>query len=188
MTDTPHRHKHVYSKLRTKCNIYDKDVWPCKIPMINTNKNTLDAKLAPLAALEITENLQCRQWRRPHENRQRLRVDDVPELYSLVINGAIVRTQQSPVAPRAASKQAPGATSDYKAVTPTDWCLIYKSDISYNNAVQIWHEHVGPGHDLMKDLNSYNDCAAFIFIGKERSPYVVVILRGCINLHLPLVS
>ena len=135
--------------------------------MINTNKNTLDAKLAPLAALEmfIIENLQCRQWRKPHQNRQRLRVDDVPELYSLVINVVIVTTQQSPVAQRAASKPAPGATSDYKAVTPTDWCLIYKSDISYNNAVQIWHEHVGPGHDLMKDLNSYNDCAAFIFIG-----------------------
>ena len=84
--------------------------------MINTNKNTLDAKLAPLAALEmfIIENLQCRQWRRPHQNRQRLRVDDVPELYSLVINVVIVTTQQSPVAPRAASKPAPGATSDYK--------------------------------------------------------------------------
>ena len=98
-------------------------------------------------------------------NRHRLRVDDMPELHSLVINVVIVTTQQSPVAPRAASKPALGATSDYKAVTPTDWCLIYKSDISYNNAVQIWHEHVGPGHDLMKDLNSYNDCAAFIFIG-----------------------
>ena len=70
-------------------------------------------------------------------NRQRLRVDDMLELYSLVINVVIVTTQQSPVAPRAASKPAPGATSDYKAVTPTDWCSIHKSDISYNKAVQI---------------------------------------------------
>ena len=58
------------------------------------------------------------------------------------------------MAPRAASKPAPGATSDHKAVILTDWCSIHKSDISYNKAVQIWHEHVGPGHDLMKDLNS----------------------------------
>ena len=68
-TDTPHRHKHMYSKLWTKCNIYNKNIWHRKIPMINTNKNTLDAKFAPLAALEIfiIENLQCRQWRKPHQ-------------------------------------------------------------------------------------------------------------------------
>ena len=36
------------------------------------------------------------------------------------------------------------------------------SNISYNRAVHIWHGHVGPGHDLMKDLNSLNDCAALI--------------------------
>ena len=98
-------------------------------------------------------------------NQQRLRFDDMLELYSLFINVVIVTTQQPPVAPRTASKPAPGATSDYKAVTLTDWGSIHKSDISYNKAVQIWHEHVGPGHDLMKDLNSYIDCATFIFIG-----------------------
>ena len=70
-------------------------------------------------------------------NRQRLCVDDMLDLYSLIINVVIVTTQQPPVAPRAASKPAPGATSDYKAVTLTDWCSIHKSDISYNKAVQI---------------------------------------------------
>ena len=135
--------------------------------MINTNKNTLDAKTRATGRTGDVHNRKppVRPVTKTPPNRQRLRADDMPELYSLAINVVIVTTQQSPVAPRGASKPAPGATSDYKAVTPTDWCLIYKSDISYNNAVQIWHEHVGPGHDLMKDLNSYNDCAAFIFIG-----------------------
>ena len=76
---------------------------------------------------------------------------------------------------------------------------IHKSNIYHNKAIHIWHEHVGPGHDLIKDFNSCNDCAAFILMRsifqtcapqywKERRSYVVVLLRGCINLHLSLVS
>ena len=87
-----------------------------------------------------------------------------------------VTTQQLTVA----SQVAHGATPSDPAQ-----CIILRISINHNNAVHIRHVHVGPGHDLIKDLNSRNDCAAFMFTGSifqtrapwywnERRPYVVV--------------
>ena len=48
--------------------------------------------------------------------------------------------------------------------SPPPQCAIHRSDINHSKAIHIWHEHFGPGHDLIKDLNSCSECAAFMFM------------------------
>ena len=49
--------------------------------------------------------------------------------------------------------------------SPPQQCAIHRNNINHSKAVHIWHEHVGPGHDLIKDLNSCSECAVFMFMG-----------------------
>ena len=49
--------------------------------------------------------------------------------------------------------------------SPPPQCAIHRSHINHSKAVHIWHEHVGPGHGLIKDLNSCSECAVFMFMG-----------------------
>ena len=49
--------------------------------------------------------------------------------------------------------------------SPSPQWAIHRSNINYSKAVHIWHEHVGPGHDLIKDLNSCSESAIFMFMG-----------------------
>ena len=59
----------------------------------------------------------------------------------------------------------PQATTESSHRQTSPQCAIHSSNINHSKAVHIWHEHVGPGHDLIKDLNSCSECAVFMFMG-----------------------
>ena len=59
-----------------------------------------------------------------------------------------------------------GATRDHIAVTPA--ALFPNVRYLGVTLITIRHEHVGPGHDLIMDLNSCCDCAVFMFMGTRK--------------------
>ena len=48
---------------------------------------------------------------------------------------------------------------------PPPQSVIHRSNINHSKRIHMWHEHIGPGHDLIKDSKSCSDCAAFMFMG-----------------------